>query len=270
MARQVPASPAKADAALDAALARAPRPALPPGLAARIVAQATAQPQFAPGIEPVEVSAPQAEASPAKVIPFAPTAVVAQAPVSTVPASRNRRTIFGVGFAALAASVAAVMVIGQPGQQTPVSPISAENAKIAVGSEVHLDAPKAHQAAPAPVLAAATPIEKAPARATKSPAQIAPAAPVTDAVPTPVEAPVAPQLATSGQRPTGDVAGPKSDPSNAPRIVPNGGLMGPPAPQQGWAFTGGAPGSGTLPGGQSLPSQTTGSMPPPPPPGGHP
>ncbi|OZA34565.1 MAG: hypothetical protein B7X92_10215, partial [Novosphingobium sp. 17-62-9] len=71
-----------------------------------------------------------------------------------------------------------------------------------------------------------------------------------------------------GERPARDVAGPTADPSPAPRIVPGGGLMGPPAPQQGWAFTGGAAGNGTLPGGQSLPSQTTGTMPPPSSPGG--
>jgi hypothetical protein len=269
MARQVPASPAKADAALDAALARAPRPALPPGLAARIVAQATAQPQFSAGVEGTDIQAPQTEAPAAKVIPFAPPVGTVKE-VAAAPRPRNRRMIFGGGLAALAASVAAVMLIGQPGPQSAVSPIPAKNAQIAVGSEVHLDAPKAHQAAPTPRLAAAAPALKAAADTQKSPAQIAPVAPTENVAPTPVEAPVAPQLATSGQRPARDVAGPKADPSSAPRIVPNGGLMGPPAPQQGWAFTGGAPGSGTLPGGQSLPSQTTGTMPPPPPPGGHP
>lgn len=270
MARQVPASPAKADAALDAALASAPRPALPPGLAARIVAQATAQPQFSAGVEATDTPAPQTEAPAAKVIPFAPTVAVSQPPVPVAPRPQNRRMIFGGGLAALAASVAAVMVIGQPGPQPAVSPIPAENAQIAVGSEVHLDAPKAHQAAPTPRLAAAAPTLKAAADSKKSPAQMAPVAPTENVASAPAEAPIAPQLATSGQHPARDVAGPKADPSSAPRIVPNGGLMGPPAPQQGWAFTGGAPGSGTLPGGQSLPSQTTGTMPPPPPPGGHP
>lgn len=249
MARKVPASPAQAEVALDAVLARAPRPALPPGLAARIVAQATAQPQFAP-----ELVAPTAQ-----VVPFAPAAAVHK------PAPpRNRRLIFGGGFAALAASLVAVVVIGQ---QTTPAPNLPKSAEIAVSPEVHQNAPKAHQTAPTPQLAAATPPSSTPARTEKTVVQIAPEAPQIDPAPVQIEAP---QLATSGERPPRDVAGPNVDPSPAPRVVPNGGLMGPPAPQQGWAFTGGAPGNTTLPSGQSLPSQTTGTMPPPSSPGGHP
>lgn len=260
MARKVPVSPSQAEAALDTALALAPRPALPPGLAARIVAQATAQPQFAPVAEAVPL--PEPVAPTAQVIPFVPT-VAEREPVPP----RNRRLIFGGGFAALAASLVAVVVIGQ--QATPV-PDVAKNARIAAGSEVHLGAPKAHQAAPAPRLAAAAPASSAPERTGKAAVQIAPEAPQADPAPLQVAPLPTPQLATSGERPARDVAGPDADLSPAPRVVPNGGLMGPPAPPQGWGFTGGAPGAGTLPGGQSVPSQTTGSMPPPPPHGGHP
>lgn len=256
MARKVPASPAQAEAALDAALARAPRPALPPGLAARIVAQATAQPQFAPLADAVEARVPEALAPTAQVIPFAP---VAESGKAAPP--RNQRIVFGGAFAALAASVVAVVVIDQKPAIAPQTPKSAE---IAVGSEVHLDAPSAHQAAPAPRLATARPALPAAAPST----EIAPVVPQVDPEPVQVILPPAPQLATSGERPARDVAGPTADPSPAPRIVPGGGLMGPPAPQQGWAFTGGAAGGGTMPGGQPMPSQTTGTMPPPSGPGG--
>ncbi|MCX7284289.1 MAG: hypothetical protein NTX28_09630 [Novosphingobium sp.] len=265
MARKVPVSPAVQDAALDAALARAPRPALPPGLAARIVAQATAHPQLAPG--PDGAGVPEPVDATAQVIPFAPAATASAAPAAAVsePAPpRNRRLIFGAGFAALAASLVAVVVIGQGGQQPAMTPEMAKSGEIAVRSEVHLDAPKAHQAAPAPQLAAAAPAPKAAVRSTAN----APVVPQVEPEAAPLVSPVAPQLATSGERPARDAVGPITDPSPGPRVVPNGGLMGPPAPQQGWAFTGGAPGSIVLPSGQSLPGQTTGTMPPPSGPGG--
>ncbi len=261
MARSVPASPAQAEAALDAALACAPRPALPPGLAARIVAQATAQPQFGPLADVAENVAAEPVVPSAQVLPFAPVA----SPAIVVP-PRNRRFVFGGAFAALAASLVAAVVIDQKPAIAPESPKSAE---IAVGSEVHLDAPKAHQAAPAPHLAAATPTQNAAPRTRPAAVAITPEPPQVDPVPVQILPPQAPQLATSGERPARDVAGPTTDPSPAPRVVPKGGLMGPPAPQQGWAFTGGAAGGGTMPGGQPMPSQTTGTMPPPSGPGGH-
>lgn len=261
MARRAPASPAQAEAALDAALACAPRPSLPPGLAARIVAQATAQPQFAPLADAKEATVAEPVMPAAKVIPFA-TAATPPEPASP----RNRRFVLGGAFAALAASLVAAVVIDQKPAIAPELPKSAE---IAVGSEVHLDAPKAHQAAPAPHLAAATPTQNAAPRTKPAVVAITPAPPQVDPVPVQILPPQAPQLATSGERPARDVAGPTTDPSPAPHVVPKGGLMGPPAPQQGWAFTGGAAGGGTMPGGQPMPSQTTGTMPPPSGPGGH-
>lgn len=255
MGRRVPASPAQAEAALDAALARAPRPALPLGLTARIVAQATALPQLpAEGpVEPLE-AAPRTSA---KVIPFqtAPaTPVAASRPV------RARRGLLAGGFAAIAATVAAVVLIGQSGQQ--VAPTSAPAPMIAQ-----------RQNAPAPVQAApaATPetrLAAAPAAHSRAPAEGASAV-TSPSEPAPTAAPSAApetQLAATVPPAPRESAGPTSDPS--PRPNPRG-LMGPPAPQQGWAFGGGVPGGGSMPGGQSLPSQTTGSAPPPPPPPGH-
>ncbi|MCY1670130.1 hypothetical protein OVA07_03795 [Novosphingobium sp. SL115] len=262
MARKAPGSSARADAALDAVLARAPAPALPPGLAARIIANATALPQLPadPVPEPEVVRAEEQRKS-AELIVF-PTQVAEKAE------EPPRRRIFVVGgFAALAAGIAAAVVLGQTGQGV-LAPTSAPAAMVAQQQPAQQAAPPAIIAAP-PVerLAAAAPAAPvtAPSKAGKI-QQHAPTAPQA-----PVAAPVETQLATSGQRPaSGTAAGPLVDPSPAPRVIPNGGLMGPPAPQQGWGFSGGIPGSGTLPGGQSLPSQTTGSMPPPPPPGAGP
>lgn len=254
MARKVPASPAQADAALDAALARGPRPALPPGLTARIVAQAKALPQLpAEGqVEPLE-AAPRTSA---KVIPFqtAPaTPVAAPRPV------KPRHGLLAGGFAAIAATVAAVVLIGQSGQQ--VVPTSAPAPMIAERQNV----PAQVQAAPA--TAPETRLAEAPAAHSHAPAKGASAA-TPSSEPAPSAAPSAApetQLAATVPPAPRESAGPASDPSPRPN---SRGLMGPPAPQQGWAF-GGAPGGGTLPGGQSLPSQTTGSAPPPPPPPGH-
>lgn len=255
MARKVPASPAQAEAALDAALARAPRPALPPGLTARIVAQATALPQLpADGsVEPHE-EAPRVSA---KVIPFHTAraeAVADQQPV------KARRGLLVGGFAAIAATIAAVVLIGQSGQQ--VGPTSAPAPMMAQRE----NAPAPIQAAPA--AAPETRLASAPAAHSQAPAKAASVL-TSPSEPAPLAAPSSapePQLAATVPPAPRESAGPSSDPS--PRPNPRG-LMGPPAPQQGWAFSGGAPGGGTLPGGQSLPSQTTGSAPPPPPPPGH-
>lgn len=262
MARRVPASPAQAEAALDAALARAPRPALPPGLTARIVAQATALPQI-PADDTVELE----EAAPrvsAKVLPFQPVPAV---PVPTLPVTaqqsgKPRRFALAGGFAALAATVAAVLLLGQPGQQ--VSPASAPAPVMAQRQNVPAPLPQT-----APLASPETRLASAPARSVRQSAspQAAPSAVAPEAAPvlTP-SAPADTQLASTVAPAPRESAGPTSDPS--PRPNPRG-LMGPPAPQQGWAFGGGVPGSGTMPGGQGLPSQTTGSAPPPPPPPGH-
>lgn len=270
MPRKAPGSPARAEAALDAVLARAPAPALPPGLAARIVANATALPQFPaePVAEPEVVRAQQAQetadliAFPAQPAEIAPERLAIQAE------SRPRRRVFAVGgFAALAAGIAAAVVLGQPGQGT-LAPASAPAAVVAQQQAVSPEV--ASPAAPTvPVVERLAAVPAAPAAARAQSGEIPLIAP--DAPPkAPVAVPAETQLATSGERPAGATAGPQVDPSTPVRVVPQGGLMGPPAPQQGWGFSGGIPGAGTLPGGQSLPSQTTGSMPPPPPPGGGP
>lgn len=261
MARKAPGSPARADAALDAVLARAPAPALPPGLAARIVANATALPQLpADPVPEPEVVRAQEQRTSAELIAF-PVQVAENAP------EPQRRRMFAVGgFAALAAGIAAAVVLGQTGQGT-LAPASAPAAMVAQQQP-------APQAAPPAAAIAAPPVERLAAVQSKSVPVSANGGKVQQAAPVapeaPVAAPVETQLATSGQRATGATAGPLADPSPAPRVIPNGGLMGPPAPQQGWGFSGGMPGAGTLPGGQSLPSQTTGNMPPPPPPGAGP
>lgn len=255
MARKVPASPTQAEAALDAALARGPRPALPPGLTARIVAQATALPQF-PAEGPVEPHE-AAQRTSAKVIPFQTAPAV---PVEAPRPVKARRGLLAGGFAAIAATVAAVVLIGQSGQQ--VLPTSAPAPMIA-----------RRQSAPAPVQAAPaaapeTRLAAAPAAHSHAPAKGASAV-ASPSEPAPAAAPAAApetQLAATVPPAPRESAGPAADPS--PRPNPRG-LMGPPAPQQGWAFGGGVPGSGTMPGGQGLPNQTTGSAPPPPPPPGH-
>lgn len=255
MARKVPASPAQAEAALDAALALAPRPPLPPGLTARIVARATALPQLpadqVPG--PTE-DAPRASA---KIIPLQPLPV---APALTSRPARTHRGFMAGGFAAIAATVAAVVLMGQPDQRRLQPSVPAP----AMAQRQNLAAPvgTAQVAAPETRLAAA------PASRATTPARAAPAAP-SPAEPAPLAAPVAApeaQLAATVPPAPRESAGPTSDPSPRPT---SRGLMGPPAPQQGWAFGGGVGGGGSLPGGQSLPSQTTGSAPPPPPPPGH-
>lgn len=254
MARKVPASPARADAALDQVLDKAPRPAMPPGLAARIVAQATALRQLP--AEPVPQAEPAPSRETAQVIPFA-----VQEPSVTTP-SRKRFAVGG--FAAIAATVAAVVLLGQSGQSPVPSGVPA-----AVMAQQQ---PEAGQpaAAPAAVMAEPTPqLARAPAA---QPARQAVAVAGTQAdapVPAPAVQPaVEPeaQMAAAAAPAPRETAGPKADPSARPS--PPRGLMGPPAPQQGWGFSGGAPG-GTLPGGQSLPSQTTGTAPPPPPPSGN-
>ncbi len=253
MARKVPASPARADAALDQVLDKAPRPALPAGLAARIVAQATPLPQL-PAEPAVEADWVPSRGT-AQVIPLA-----VQEPPAPVP-SRKRFAVGG--FAAMAATVAAVVLFGQSGQ-TPVP----SGAPAAVMAQQQREAgqpaaaPAAVMAEPAPQLAqapAAQPARQAVAVAGKQAEAPVPAPVVQPAVES--EA----QMAAAAPAPR-ETAGPKADPSARP--TPPRGLMGPPAPQQGWAFSGGTPG-GTLPGGQSLPSQTTGSAPPPPPPPGN-
>ncbi|MBF9151604.1 hypothetical protein [Novosphingobium jiangmenense] len=255
MARKVPASPARSDAALDLVLDRAPRPALPPGLAARIVAQATALPQL-----PAEPQAEAEQVAPreaAQVIPFA-----ASAPVSVAP-SRKRFAVGG--FAAMAATVAAVILLGQSGQRTAPAgapagmmarkPPQAEQPEVAIPA-----------AQPATQLAQVRVGRNSPEPAVAAKAATSPAAATPDPVTQPAVAPEAQLAATAPPAPR-ESAGPKVDPS--PRAVPPRGLMGPPVPQQqGWGFSGGASG-GTLPGGQSLPSQTTGTAPPPPAPSGN-
>lgn len=257
MARKVPASPARADAELDRLLDRAPPPAMPPGLAARIVAQATALPQIA--AEPVAEVAPVAPRETAQVIPFA-------APEPSAPVPSRKRFAVG-GLAAIAATFAAVVLMGQPGRGPAPQDAAAVMAQ--------------QQPAAAPLSASADTTE--PVAVTEPAAQLAQrlaahpdpagtgfAAKVAEAPASPsmmaqAVAPEAKLAATPAPAPR-ESAGPTSDPS--PRPAPPRGLMGPPAPQQGWAFSGGSPG-GSLPGGQSLPSQTTGSAPPPPPPSGN-
>lgn len=258
MARAVPRSPALQEAALDAALARAATPSMPAGLAARIVTRATALPQIPadPLPEPEVVEA--APVTEAEVIRLAPAA-----PLSQQPRRIGRFAIAGLG--AVAAGIAAIALVGQPSPQSgvPTGPAQAP-ALVAAPAPASVSGPTAP---PAERLAAA-PRQAVPTATgvkASSPAPVAaPEAPVRPEAATPEV-----QLATSGQRTAADPAGPRDEPGAAPRVVPHGGLMGPPAPQQGWGFSGGAPG-GALPGGQPLPSQTTGTMPPPPPPGGHP
>ena len=254
MARKAPPSPALADAALDAALARAPRPALPPGLAARIVAQATALPQHDAQAAPA-LRADEDAVQTAQVIAFTPQVVTE--PVET---RRWPRPMLAGGFAALAAVMVAAVVIGQQGQSVvaPAGPAALavrQNAAPAAADQI--DTPQAAtQMAEAPTAQPAATV-----RAKAS------AEPETVVLPAPAAAPDA-QLAASVPPVTRESAGPTADPLAKP--VPRGVLVGPPAPQQGWAFSGGAASGGaTLPGGQSLPNQTTGSGPPPPPPPGH-
>lgn len=250
MARKVPASPTRSDAALDLVLDKAPRPALPPGLAARIVAQATALPQLP--VEPVVEAEQVPSRQTAQVIPFA---------VQDTPAPPLSRKRFAAGgFAAIAATVAAVVLLGQSGQ-SPV-PSGAPTAVMAQKQ------PEAGQSAAAPAATVAEPARQlAEAPAARPAREAAAAADRRDGVADPAPAPAsqaasAPEtlLAATAAPAPRESAGPKADPS--PRPVPSRGLMGPPAPQQGWGFSGGAPG-GTLPGGQSLPSQTTGTAPAP-------
>ncbi|MGV3510486.1 MAG: hypothetical protein ACO1OX_00645 [Novosphingobium sp.] len=252
MARKVPASPARADAALDQVLDKAPRPALPPGLAARIVAQATALPQLPD--EPLAQAEPVAPREAAQVIPFASVEPVVKAP--------SRKRFAAGGFAAIAATVAAVVLLGQPAQKAvnpdaPVATMAQKQAEPAQAGALPASADPATQLAEAPVTLARPESVAVAARDAETPASAAATQPA--AVPET-------QLATTAAPAPRESAGPSSDPS--PRPTSPRGLMGPPAPQQGWGFSGGAPG-GTLPGGQSLPSQTTGSAPPPPPPPGN-
>lgn len=259
MARKVPASPAHAEAALDAALAQAPRPALPPGLTARIVAQATALPQL-----PADSAAVPEEAAPcvsAKVIPFQTTLA---APAETPQPVKGRGGRWAGGFAALAATVAAVVMLGQSGQQMVPTAAPAP----AMAQRQGEPAPVQVVPAPAPetrLAAAPAPAPDARAPATVAAAGAPPSEPAPSVSPAVASAPEAQFAATVAPAPR-ESAGPTSDPS--PRPNPRG-LMGPPAPQQGWAFGGGTGGGGSLPGGQSLPGQTTGTAPPPPPPPGH-
>lgn len=252
MARKVPASPARADAALDQVLDKAPRPALPPGLAARIVAQATALPQLP--AEPVAEAEPLPSRETAQVIPFA----VQDAPAPV----RSRKRFAAGGFAAIAATVAAVVLLGQSGQRpapsrAPAAVMAQKQPEAGQTVAAPAAAEPAAQLAQAP---AVQPVREAVATAETQAEAPAPA--------TAVQPPAEPetQMATAVAPAPRESAGPKADPSSRP--APPRGLMGPPAPQQGWGFSGGAPG-GSLPGGQSLPSQTTGSAPPPPPPPGN-
>lgn len=253
MARKVPDSPARADAALDQVLDKAPRPAMPPGLAARIVAQATALPQLP--AESVTRPEPAAPRETAQVISFA-------VPEPVVPAPSRKRFAAG-GFAAIAATVAAVVLMGQPGQKAVTS-----GAPVATIARTQTEA---SQPAVAPTVGKpATQLAKTTATRTRSESAAVSAkeadAPAVPALAT--QPPVVPetQLAATAAPAPRESAGSKPDPS--PRPTSPRGLMGPPAPQQGWGFSGGVPG-GTLPGGQALPSQTTGSAPPPPPPPGN-
>lgn len=263
MARKAPPSPALADAALDAALARAPRPALPPGLAARIVAQATALPQHDAQAAPA-LRADEDAVQTAQVIAFTPQVVT-----ESVETRRWPRPMLAGGFAALAAVMVAAVMIGQQGQSVvaPADPAAlAVRQNAAPAAAEQIDTPQAAvQVAeiPAPVTA----VRVASAQPAATVRAKASAEPETVVSPAPAAAPDA-QLAVSVPPVTRESAGPTADPSARP--VPRGVLVGPPAPQQGWAFSGGAASGGaTLPSGQSLPNQTTGSGPPPPPPPGH-
>lgn len=258
MVRDTPISPIPIEAALDVAVSRAPRLALPVGLAERIVAHATAQPQFASDPDLNPAGTPDKVPLSGQVIPLVPASKI-----SEVAPQRKRGLIVGGGFATLAASLAAVMVIAQAGPETSVVPMAPHSVAVAAGSEVRLDAPEAQAKPPKRYLAGAAAATTPAARTDKAATQIASEPPQPASTPAQVAAPVAAQLATSAERLPREVAGPVVDPTSAPRVVPNGGLMGPPAPQQGWAFTGGSPGTQqNLPGGQPMPS-------PPPPHGGH-
>lgn len=255
MAREVPVSPAKASAALDAMLNKAPRPAMPPGLAARIVAQATALPQLP--AEAAPLAEPSTPRETAQVIPF----TGAEARPARVAAPSRVRFAVG-GLAAAAAAIAAVVLLGQPAHN-PVQPggpttVMARQQPAAQPSAI------AVPAAETPVQLAQVPLPPA-ARGSGAAAEKRPDAQESVPVAPPVAVPEA-QLASTPAQPSRETAGPTSDPSPRPALPR--GLMGPPAPQQGWGFSGGAPGAG-LPGGQALPSQTTGSAPPPPPPPGN-
>lgn len=267
MARPVPLSPALKEAALDAALASAPTPALPPGMAARIIANATALAQLPPEptVEP-EVAEAMRPTS-ANVIAFAPPEPKMRAP---------RRRIFAItGLAALAAGVAAVIVTGPADRQAVIPGAGAGAGAVAPAPMIAAAPPPAPTAAPA-----APPVQLV--EGEQSPGRADVATPPAPAPLTQNPGSTAPEtrLATSGERSPvpadGPQAGPTAGPNPGNRIVPNGGLMGPPAPQQGWSYTGGTPGSVTLPGGSSFPGQTAGqtpgAMPPPPagPPGGGP
>ena len=246
MTRPVNPSPARKDDALDTVLAKAPVPALPPGLAARIVASATQFPQHAPS--PPADSRVRDDA-------IAPSADVVALVQSAPEQAKPRRRLFALaGFATLAASVAAALVFGASvnNAATPMTPAAAP------------------VMARAPTPATVNHITERPVRIVQS---VPPAVHTTTIAAPPVPPATAPetpaivtpeaQLATSASPPAAPVAGPvESPPADMPR-----GLMGPPAPAQGWAFGGGTPGSIVIPGAQS-PGQSTGAMPPPPASGG--
>lgn len=254
MARPAPRSPALKEAALDATLAKAAPPALPPGLAARIVANATALPQLPPEPvhEPEVVEAVQKIS--AEVVAFSPLAHPTPAP--------RRRFAAMTGLAALAASVAAVFVLGPAGNQTAAPVAGKPQAPMVAAAPDDPPPPVVQPVTPQPRMAQIAPSAPVKARAVAEPPR--------DAEPeSPAEAPavIVPetQLATSGERPAAPVAGPHADPSP---VVPNGGLMGPPAPQQAWSFGGGTGGPITLPGAKPPSAPGSGTMPPAPSGGG--
>lgn len=250
MARPVPRSPAAREAALDAALAKAVPPALPPGLAARIVASATAQPQLPPEpvLEPEVIEAVRKTS--ADVIAFASISPETPAP--------RRRFAAMTGLAALAASVAAVFALGPTENQT-ATPVAGNRAAPMIASVPEAaPAPAAQPVAPQPRMAqiALPPPVKARAVA-EPPIEAEPESPVVVVPET--------QLATSDERSAAPVAGPHAAPSP---VVPNGSLMGPPAPQQAWSFGGGTSGPITLPGAKPPSAPGSGTMPPAPSGGG--
>ncbi|MCW1383124.1 hypothetical protein OLX02_09840 [Novosphingobium sp. KCTC 2891] len=264
MTRRVPISPERREAALDRALDLAAAPRVPSGLAARIAREAVRLPQLPPEVAP----APQVEPVPA--VP----AMNGPAAVAVLPSRREpRRWLLGAGagFAAIAAGIAAVAMVG--GANEPAALIAPPAPMAALPASGPAPAAPAAPFAPAVPFASAVPQSAGqgspalsqPTRlagpsATPVTAQrrAAPAATVADNPVVPAAAaPAALAVATppSSASPSASSSGPVARPDDEPAApIPGArGQMGPFLPQ-GYGYTGGVP--GTIP--QSAPVTMSG------------
>ncbi|NML95166.1 hypothetical protein [Novosphingobium olei] len=239
MKRTPPSSPQLAEAGLDRALDLLGTPAVPAGLAARITAEVVRLPQLP--AEPVAVLRPR-EALP----PLRPSAEVTP---RRAPARRVARWQIGVG-AALAASLAAIALVGLPNpqadagvnadvdvadsSQVAAAPIAGAPVTVAPAQQVTLGA-----AAPVPTARGTNRQAATPAGTSSAPGNDA-ATPETPLAP--LKEPAQPSALASADpaKPVGPVAGPSAE--GAAPALGSRGQMGPALPQ-GYGYTGGAPGS---------------------------